>query len=446
MSGPYSSNGGGYPPPRSAYSPTTSGYREQPYRSNPPSLPPFPPPPFGSNPPQAPSQFRSPYDEYSPSTSAPLSGRSYDDNRRSFDQDVYDPYQPSAYDPGAPQIRTPASYQQPSQSGSGALTHRLPPRPGGERTELSLLTAPTVTSIGLNNFTVYTLPQSHLPITKYVTVNPGDAIDVHRALCQTGKAQSVWYAEANTRAGEGWGSAVEWVLETGMSGAKLRSCVPDTDSLGAELAAINKAVEGFRDQLYHSVRNQKPMSHEFVLFTSSAAALVSIDTSSHPESIQFCQTWREICTDYLQAHLTLVHLPKGSDVEGFSLAERIANVAAQNSYQKRRKERMLDEMYTRQGGGDPFPSGSTEGGAWQRGDADPSRRKSPFQRPKPLPQPEPIKLLPVMPPFPPPPRSLARTEEPPRAPPQVVQDSPRAADEPEDEGIKPRADALCVTK
>lgn len=345
-------------------------------------------------------------------------------------------------------MRTTSPYQTQHNSHTPPTNppHRMQHRPGQPQHDLPLLTAPTITSIGNYNATVYTLPQSHLPITKYVPVSPGDAIDIHRAICQTGKTQAVWYAEADTRAGEGWGSAIEWVLETGMSGAKLRICVPDTDALGTELAAINKAVEGFREQLHQSVRNQKPMSHEFVLFTSSAAALVSIDTSSRPESLQFCRMWREICMDYLQAHLTLVHLPKGSEVEGFTLAERIANVAAQNSYQKRRKERLLDEVYARQGGGDSFPRGSTEAGAWQRGDADPSRRKSPFERPKPLPPVEPLPLPPlprppVLPPFPPPAFHTVKQEVP-RSPPPRVQ----APEEPEDEEIKPRGDALCVTK
>jgi len=277
------------------------------------------------------------------------------------------------------------------------------------------------------------LPPSHLPITKYVSVNPGDAVDIHRALCQSGKATSVWYAEGSNRAGEGWGAAVEWNLESGMSGAKLRTCVGMTDSLGTEVGAMLKAVEGFYDQLQLGIRNKKPMSHEFILFSSSPAAIVSLDTSSRPESIEFNKIWREICTDILHAHLTLVYLPNGSQVDGFVLAQKIANVASSNSFTKRRRERAIDEMYNRPGGGEPLPSSSTEPGPWQRGDADPSFRKEPFVRPVPIPSPEPP--LPSASPEKSPMPTISAPSAPVSAPP-----------EPEDEPLQPRAGALCVTQ
>lgn len=327
-------------------------------------------------------------------------------------------------------------------------SHRLPARPG-DIEDLPLLTSPTTATIGSYTATVFSLPPSHLPITKYVTVNPGDAIDLHRAICQTGMTESVWYSDGQTRAGEGWGAAVEWVLDTGMSGAKMRTCVGPSDSLGTELGAIIKAAEGFRDHLNQSIKTQKPMSHEFVLFTSSAAAIVSLDTSSRPESLQFCRLWREICTDFLKAHLTLVHLPKGSDVEGFVLAGKIANVAASNSYMKRKKDRMLDDIYNRPGGGEPAPGGSTEAGPWQRGDADPSRRKSPFDRPKPLPM---SPKVPSHSPPPPAPSHAApealspRVDSPPPRRASPPSEAPSRPVDPDDEGIKPRSDALFVTQ
>jgi hypothetical protein len=388
------------------------------------------------------STFRSPYEDYSSAASySPPQSKPFQNT-----SDAYDPYQPAAYDPGAPALRSShqtMSYTPPETS------YRAPPRPGDFQ-DLPLLTPATTLTLGDYTTSVYSLPQSHLPITKYATINAGDAIDLHRAICQSGMTNAVWYAEGQTRGGEGWGSAIEWVLETGMSGTKMRVCAGQTDSLGTELAAINKAVEGFRDHLNQSIKTQKPMSHEFVLFTSSAAALVSIDTSSRPESLQFCRLWREICTDFLKAHLTLVHLPKGSEVEGFVLSEKIANVAASNSYAKRKKDRTLDDFYNRAGGGEPAPGGSTEAGPWQRGDADPSRRKSPFDRPKPLPTMSPQAHSPT-----PPPAhrtSVSRAISPPplpRSTRDVPQRSPgEAPPQPEggEDDIQPRKDELLITK
>ncbi|KAL1413127.1 hypothetical protein Q8F55_000876 [Vanrija albida] len=441
MSG-YSGGGGGYPPPR------PPPYGNNSYGGdNRPKFPPFPPPAgnfppfpptagFNGGPPPPPPTFHnpSPYDEYNPNGPAlppPPGQYPYDAPRKSLDQDVYDPYQ-SAYDPGAPQIRSSAPPPQPSYSApkhSLPSSHSLAPpshRPAqrlGEAHDLPLLTPATTAKIGTYTATVHELPPSHLPITKYVAVNPNDAVDIHRAICQTGMMPSVWYSDGSNRAGEGWAAGVEWIIDSGMSGAKLRACVGPTDALGTELGGIIKAVEGFADQLKQSIRTQKPMSHEFVLFTNSPAAIVSIDTSSRPESIKFCALWREICSDFLKAHMTIAYLPKKSEVEGLTLAEKISTVAALNSYQRRRKERTIDEVYNRPGGGEPAPGGSTEAGPWQRGDADPSRRKSPFNRPKPLP---PAPTPPPAAQSPPPPQAAAEAE-------------------PEDEGIQPRAGALCVT-
>ncbi|BEJ01757.1 hypothetical protein CcaverHIS631_0604390 [Cutaneotrichosporon cavernicola] len=406
MSGGY--NRGGFPPQqRYSSTPTfdnTPGFRPP---MPPAGLPPFPPrnfptPPLPPMPPT--NTFRSPYEDYN-------SGASYSppQSKPYINTDAYDPYQPAAYDPGTPALR---STQQTMSYTPPAQLYQASAR-AGDLPDLHLLTPPTTLTIGDYTTSVYSLPASHLPITKYAAVNAGDAVDLHRAICQSGMAQAIWYADGQTRGGEGWGAAVEWVLGTGMSRSKMRTCAGHTDSLGTELSAINKATEGFRDNLNQSIKSQKPISHEFVLFTSSAAALVSLDTSSRPESLHFCHMWRGICTDFLKAHLTIVHLPKGSDVEGYVLAEKIANVAASNSYTKRKKDRTLDEFYNRPGGGEPAPAGSTEAGAWQRGDADPSRRKSPFERPKRLPSISPERNSPTPPPASVPRMSSSRTNSPP---------------------------------
>ncbi|GMK57302.1 hypothetical protein CspeluHIS016_0401360 [Cutaneotrichosporon spelunceum] len=457
MSGSY--NRGGYPA-QHRYSSTPAydnvpGFRPP---MPPTGLPPFPPRNFPTPPippPMPPTNtFRSPYEEYNSAAAYPPPQSKLYNN-----SDAYDPYQPAAYDPGTPALRSTQQTMSYTPPGPSYPTSTRP----GELLDLHLLTPPTTLTIGDYTATVHSLPQSHLPITKYVSVNAADAVDLHRAICQSGMAQAIWYADGQCRAGEGWGAAVEWVLETGMSRSKMRTCAGQTDSLGTELAAINKATEGFRDHLNQSIKSQMPMSHEFVLFTSSAAAVVSIDTSSRPESLHFCSLWREICTDFLKAHLTIVHLPKGSDVEGYVLAEKIANVAASNSYTKRKKDRALDEFYNRPGGGEAAPGGSTEAGPWQRGDADPSRRKSPFERPRPLPTMSPERNSPTPPPphagmsssrtISPPSHSNSRNEASNRR--SISLDAPprrSPAEEPfsnqsgaGEEDIQPRDDGLVVT-
>ncbi|CAK9784409.1 hypothetical protein CC85DRAFT_284813 [Cutaneotrichosporon oleaginosum] len=455
MSGGY--NRGGYTP-QQRYTSTAPTFDTPSFRPPmpPAGLPPFPPRNFPTPPvpPMPPASFRSPYEDYNASYTPPQS-------KTSQPGEAYDPYDPLA--PAlrsTPQTMSYSGQQARSRSPSGS-SFRGPSR-AGDFQELSLLTSPTTLTIGDLTTSVYSLPPSHLPITKYATVNPGDAIDLHRAICQSGMTHAVWYADGQTRGGEGWGGAVEWVLETSMSGSKLRTCAGQNDALGAELTAINKAVEGFRDHLHQSIKTQNPMSHEFVLFVSSVAALVSIDTSSRPESLQFCKLWREICTEFLKAHLTIVHLPKGSDVEGYILAEKIAKVAATNSFARRKKERTLDEFYNRPGGGDPAPGGSTEAGAWQRGDADPSRRKSPFERPKPLSNMSPERLSPALPPAldastgrktTPPPRgnshdapsrrrSLSRDIPSPHSPREDARSSQLEGGE---DDIQPRRDELLIT-
>ncbi len=401
----------GFPPfpPTSRYSPG------RPYGDRPlyPDQVPPPPPvrdyaPYlypGSAPP--PPTFR-PYDAYSAGPSAPYS---YDQPRRSL-EDNYDPYQPgaSAYDPGVPALRLPpATYPSPQRTEPARAPSQRPPARqspprstgppparydtrGGDVQELSLLTAPT--TINLSDFTtaVHALPASHLPLTKFVSVNRDDAIDLHRQMCT--RVTTVWYADGSSRAGEGWSAAVEWILDPGRSGSKMRGCVGEGDALDAELGGIYKAVEGFQELLQQSIKNATPMSHELTVFCDSQAAIVSIDTSSRPESLRFCKLWRSICTDYLHAQMNLIWIPKNSNIEGHVLADKIAVVGASNSYLKKKKEGSLPDIYRRPGGGEPAPAGSIEAGPWQRGDADPSRRKTPFERPVPVPLPISPGLLP----------------------------------------------------
>ena len=260
-----------------------------------------------------------------------------------------------------------------------------------EVADLPILTAPTTAIIASHSAAVYTLPPSHLPITKYIAVNAGDCIDIHRALCRQNK--TIWYAKGATRAGEGWAGAIQWIIDQGQSGRKMRANIESSDPLEIELLAICKAVEGFHELLNLSIKDGNPISHELVIFCDSAAAIVAIDTSSRPESQQFDQLWRQICGEFIRAHITLVWLPKNSGIEGHGLADKIATVAASNSYLRRKKEGTLAEIYRRPGGGDPSPGASTMPGSWQRGDAEPGFRKVPFDRPAPPPLPTPeVKL------------------------------------------------------
>ena len=204
---------------------------------------------------------------------------------------------------------------------------------------------------------------------------------MHRQLCRD--ATSIWYTGASCRAAEGWSSAVEWVIDSAQSGSKMRGCVGEADALDTELGAIYKAIEGFQELMAQSARDGKAMSHTLIVFCNSQAAIVAIDTSSRPESFRFERLWRDICTEYLRAKLVLAWLPAQTQIEGLTLASRIAEVGSTNSYAKRKKDNLLPDIYRRAGGDDLAPSGSTTAGPWQRGDADPSRRKSPFSRPSP---------------------------------------------------------------
>lgn len=170
----------------------------------------------------------------------------------------------------------------------------------------------------------------------------------------------------------------------------MRGMITGGEAIDGELAGICKAVEGFQELLHHSVRNGTPITSELVIFCDSQAAIVAIDTSSHPEALRFDHLWREICTEFLYAHITLVWIPRDSNMEGYVLTHKIAVVAAGNSYTKRRKERALPEQYVRMGAGDAEKPASVVAGPWQRGDADPSRRKAAFERPRP--RPEPVKM------------------------------------------------------
>nr|XP_019045396.1 hypothetical protein I302_05785 [Kwoniella bestiolae CBS 10118]OCF24326.1 hypothetical protein I302_05785 [Kwoniella bestiolae CBS 10118] len=390
-----------FPPNQSGrYSPSRAYGDRPPF---PPSLPPIPPrdfPPYpypSSAPPPPPSAYR-PYEGYPPEPPRPPYP-AYDQPRPSYD-DHYDPYQPSvnSYNPVPPPIRIPSGgYAAPSSIEPPRRQSRPaspPPRRSGPPPvrsdnrasvsgppDLTLLTHPTTVNIGGFTAAVHALPPSHLPITKYVSLNRDDAIDLHRQLCST--RSSVWYADGSSRAGEAWCAAVEWKVSSNLSGSKMRGYILEGDGLESEFGGLYKAAEGFRELLQQSIKDGVPISHELTVFCDSQAAIVGIDTSSRPEAIKFDQLWREICTEYLHAHMTLAWIPKDSGVEGHILADKIATVGASNSYLKRRKERTLPDIYMRPGGGDPEPSASSEPGPWQRGDSDPSRPKLPFDRPQP---------------------------------------------------------------
>ncbi|RXK40321.1 hypothetical protein M231_02435 [Tremella mesenterica] len=384
-----------FPPSRTTgrYSPSQPYGDTSPYSTSPPSRDapsyPYAPPPTLPTPP-----YR-PYDAYTPE---PRQAYAYEQPRRSFESGGYDPYSP-----GRPSMRLPPPPPTllPQVKADTYIPAPIPPRPispppkrvppvvdrrmfpkEGESHELNLITQPTMITIGSYTTAMYMLPPSHLPITKYVTLSRDDALDVHRQMCM--RNASVWYADGAARAGEGWSSAVEWIIESSASGSKMRGALDGDDALNAEIGGICKAAEGFQEKLHQSIKDSKPINHELIVFSSSQAAIVAVDTGSRSESLRFERIWREICSEFLQAKMTLVWLPKNPQLEGQVLASKIAFVAASNSYLKRKKEGLLPEAFRRAGAGEPAPGGSSEAGPWQRGDADPSRVKLPFERPKPL--------------------------------------------------------------
>jgi hypothetical protein len=244
-----------------------------------------------------------------------------------------------------------------------------------------LLTPPTSATIEGHTTVVHALPPSHLPISKYVAVNRDDAIQLQSHLAT--RNASIWFAEGSNRAGEGWSAAVEWIFDPGRSGSKMRGCVGEGDALDCELGGIFKAVEGFQELLRLSLKHSTIMPNHLIIFSSSQAAIVSVDTSTRPEAAKFDALWRDICSEFLTAHLTLAWVPHHDAIEGQVLAQKIAHVAASNAYQKRRREGGLPDIYRRPGGGEPAPPGSAQPGNWQHGDADPSWPKLPFDRPVP---------------------------------------------------------------
>jgi hypothetical protein len=125
------------------------------------------------------------------------------------------------------------------------------------------------------------------------------------------------------------------------------------------------------------------MPHHLIVFSDSQAAIVGIDTSTRQEAVKFDELWREICTEFIKAHLTLVWLPERSMVEGHVLSDKIATVGASNAYLKKKKEGILPDIYRRPGGGEPSSPGSSHPGNWQRGETEPGKRNPPFERPIP---------------------------------------------------------------
>ncbi|WRT67993.1 uncharacterized protein IL334_004968 [Kwoniella shivajii] len=391
-----------FPPSQSGrYSPRRAYGDRPPF---PPPMPPIPPRDFqpypypSSAPPPPPSAYR-PYDNYPPEPSRPPYPP-YQQPRGPYD-DHYDPYQPAVntYNPVPPPMRIPPPGYPSTSSIDVSRRPTRPPSPPPRRSgpsyprsdlkpsigpqDLTLLTHPTTVNIGGFTAAVHSLPPSHLPITKFVSLNRDDAIHLHHQLCSS--RTSVWYADGSSRAGEAWCAAVEWKVNSNLSGSKMRGFILEGDALESEFGGIYKAAEGFKELLQQSLKDGIPISHELTVFCDSQAAIIGIDTSARTEAIKFDQLWREICSEYLHAHMTLVWIPKDSGVEGHTLADKIATVGASNSYLKRRKERTLSDLYMRPGGGDPEPSASTQPGPWQKGDSDPSRHKLPFDRPKPKP-------------------------------------------------------------
>ena len=361
-------------PPGGRYSPSAA-YNETPatfpYPTNAPAYPAF--------------------DAYN--NDAPRPPFTYEQPRRPYDTETYDPYQPassSAYDPGAPSISMPITtfpQRPPSARPVPTPSQRQPPV---DTVELTVLTDSTTTQISGQTVSIHQLAHSHLPIRKYIGTSRADALEIHRRLCMS--AASIWYADGSSRAGEAWSAAIEWIIDSARSGSKMRGNLGAADALDAEVGGICKAAEGFQELLHQSIKDGKPISHELIVFCDSQAAIVAIDTSSRPEALRFDKLWRNICSEFLQAELKLAWLPKGTSIEGHVLADKIATVGASNSYLKRKKENSLADIYKRPGGGEPAPGGSTEAGPWQRGDADPSRRKSPYERPRPLPSPAPAAI------------------------------------------------------
>ncbi|WVQ85006.1 hypothetical protein IAT38_007170 [Cryptococcus sp. DSM 104549] len=454
---PYQNNGlsGRYTPPRSG---------DQASHSFPPvlghGLPSYPykgmPNPSGSS-----GTYRG-YDDR-----RPQKGFGYEQSSgRPPHEERYDPYQPSnVYNPAAPQMRLPHNgpsgpptssygqqfaYRPPSPPRRPPSPHRQPPfshqSPNQQahrnslpllhgNGELTIQTPPTSINAAGQNTVVYSLPPSILPITKLVAVNPQDAVDLHHRM--SSMHPSVWYTGGCSRAAEAWCTAVEWKTDEKTSGKKMRGLVAGGDALDAELGGIYKAVEGFHDLLEKSVRTADTFSLDLVIFCDSQAAIVAIDTASRPEALRFDQLWRNICTDFLRAHITLVWIPRDSNIEGSVLTGKIAVVAANNSYTKRRKERALPEHFARAGTGDAEKPASTVPGAWQKGDADPARIKVTFERPQPPPPLAPTKI-----PSPPPEEDIP-------APPPVELETlppPVEGDEPDmGEGTLPDEGAIFVS-
>ena len=285
------------------------------------------------------------------------------------------PYRPplpsNPYSAPIPRARTPPPRGNAGLGGAGSANS----------TELALLTPPTSANVEGHTTVVHALPPSHLPISKYIAVNRDDAIQLQSHLAT--RNASIWYAEGSNRAGEGWSAAVEWIFDPGRSGSKMRGCVGEGDALDCELGGIFKAVEGFQELLRLSLKHSTIMPNHLIIFSSSQAAIVSVDTSTRPEAIKFDALWRDICSEFITAHLTLAWVPHHDSIEGQVLAQKIAHVAASNAYQKRRREGGLPDIYRRPGGGEPAAAGSTQPGHWQHGDADPSWPKVPFDRPVP---------------------------------------------------------------
>lgn len=256
---------------------------------------------------------------------------------------------------------------------------------------------------------IHQLPSSHLPLVKYVATSKSEAVALHKRLLARASA-SIWYTDGSLRGGECWSAAIEWKTELSTSGKKMRECVGEGDALDAELGGMRKAVQAFIEDL--PTRYDDPP--ELIIFSDSQAAIVSLDTSTRPESRKFCELYEGILQRFPSTRITLVWIPGHYGIEGNELADKIAVVGATNSYLKRKKQGSLNYIYRAGPDSETLPGASSQPGAWQKGSADP---RAPEFKPAPVPpipspqvdsQAVPAPVLPAMrdpyaerPPFPP---------------------------------------------
>lgn len=228
---------------------------------------------------------------------------------------------------------------------------------------------------------IHQLPSSHLPLVKYVATSKSEAVALHRRLLSRANA-SFWYTDGSLRGGECWSAAIEWKMPHGTSGKKMRECIGEGDALDAELGGLRKATQAFLEDL----PNRFSEPPELIIFSDSQAAIVSLDTSTRPESRKFCELYEGVLQRFPSTRITLVWIPGHHGIEGNELADKIAVVGATNSYLKRKKQGSLNYIYRAGPDSETLPGASTQPGTWQTGSADP---RAPTFKPEPVPPPPP---------------------------------------------------------